>query len=732
MSRRKLAFLLTSLLLALLVLAPGKSGNGGAGGIADSPSLRNPGNFPRVMAFRTSLGDVINADGTSGGPVRPMEDLDDVEVVLDKNQDFIKAVEAEYGNRVVTLWHRGWGNIGRNRLTADRVALASDPSVTIYPGHWLFEVGTTVADDIDGISTFVKIYVEDNSNFATAEDAMIHYWDPSGGHDWSRVEHVLVRTTGTDARGSFVKVRRSFPLSWTVGSSEVRLAPHATIFGTTSWAVNLSIGSPEDGNGREGWEFFADFLHGRWLSDLCSGANQEVCPDGIEFDGARWLPNNQGSLGILIDANNDNEVDYGYVDGIQVYGLGGIQSVIKLREKLPHEYILADSSTPAVGYRGFSAINGIEMENFPETNRTRGTVNTGYLTGFSSAFNHLRQWVENVVGRPAFSYGFTKHYSATFGCDGDAAATNSEFRIGLASDLMVGMPHPYASEVPGGTKCFNLYNWDEYFGGSQGDWDWLGQPRSVAVRVLDNLDGADLLGGVSWVGGSTSCALGGGGVNSASFAGPGSEDQYELQVSNVCDVPTIAGAFIQTEAGDVAVSTSSPDPVAYTVRFDASSVNTYGGDPAYDWAGAVPRLLRVSLVLDNSTLHQDIQLPADGTVRPYYLTFMDVPRASKREIVGVRFESGEETGRVTIGSPQLFKGSAERWVRYFKNGAVFLNATHDDWEMALAPSGRVPGGYGRLDGTQDPLVNTGTDGSGPLKREFVIPAEDALLVIKNR
>lgn len=356
------------------------------------PSLQGPGRFPKVMAFRTSLGEVVEGDGTSSGAVNPEVDFDNLEVVLDKNSDFLKAVEKAYGTRVVTLWHRGWGNIGKKTLTADKSALEDDLSFTIFAGHWMFEVGTTVSEDIDLTEPRVRIYVEDNSNFAVDGDAMIHYYDAaSETHDWTKVEHVQVREVESDDTGPFLKVRREAPVEWVMGDKEIRIAPHATIFGPASWAINLSVGSPTDKNGRAGWEFLADYLYNRWQSDLCTGDGKQTCPDGIELDGGRWLPNNQGSPDILVDANNDGVTDYGYVDGIQTYGLGGILSLEALRSKLPDSLIIADSSRPAIGYRGFNHVNGIEMENFPETNKTRTSVNKHYLTGFSSAFLHLRQ-----------------------------------------------------------------------------------------------------------------------------------------------------------------------------------------------------------------------------------------------------------------------------------------------------------------------------------------------------
>ena len=146
------------------------------------------GRFPLVMAFRTSLGETIGADGISSGTVQADRDFGCVEIVLDKNTEFLREAESRYRDRVTTLWHLGWGTIGRNSLTPDRSALADDPAFTIFPGHWLFEVGTTATMSIDTRSV-TKVYVADATNFSVGDDVMIHAYDPSSGeHDWS-VEH---------------------------------------------------------------------------------------------------------------------------------------------------------------------------------------------------------------------------------------------------------------------------------------------------------------------------------------------------------------------------------------------------------------------------------------------------------------------------------------------------------------------------------------------------------------
>lgn len=298
---------------------------------------------------------------------------------------------------------------------------------------------------------------------------------------------------------------------------------------------------------------------------------------------------------------------------------------------------------------------------------------------------------------------------------------------------MVGMPHPYISEVPAGAKCFSLYLWDEYFGGAQDDWDWLGSATSDAVQVLDNLDlTANLLDGISWEGGTESCTTDAGGTNEATFLPYAAVEAYELDVSEVCSVPPVSGAYIQTVEGKLNISTNFPDATAYTVRFDVEATNSYNNDSAYKWVNGVPRLLRVSLVMDNVSLEQDIQVKVDGSKETIYMTFLDVPRAGKRNIAGVRFESGEETGSIKITQPQLFAGSAERWIRYFDNGAVALNATHDDWDLELSPSLSTTLAYTRLEGTQEPSINSGGEGAGVTKNRFTIPAEDALFVSRNR
>jgi len=695
------------------------------------------GAFPKVMAFRPSNGERYDEAGNGLGPVQPDQDFDSYANVTTKNPtlpQYTHAIEAAYGSSVDTLFHLGWATINKNRLDPAGTALAEDSGFQIYPGHWLLEVGSTITTPVDGTTDPLTVYVSDSSNLQEDRWAMIYGRDAmTGDPDWSQAEHVFITDRGTDAVGDWITVDRESLVAWQSLSLDLCIAPHALTFNVSlkTWLINLSVNSPLDPSGRAGWELYADFVGWLWTQEFGSG----VGADGFEFDGGRWVPQQGGNRNRLIDVDNDAVADWGFVpaadsSGVQAWGLGAMLAMEQVRTQYPDILVLVDSSTPETGYREYSSLNGIEIENYPESSSSDGTP----FGGFSTAFSHLRSWVDRISNSKSLSYGFTKQLSAAFGCDGVSDPTNNHFRVGLASALLVGMPHPYA---PHGNvaevvyKCFGTYPWDEYRGGTLNDWDWLGEPLGPASQILDDLDSENLLDGTTWTESVATCEAGDPGTLDAVYNFtelPGPTYSHELTVNHVCSYPSVENVVVRTEV--LGHATDPANPSSYAFRFDASATNTYGGDPAWSWVNGVPRLVRLGLNLqvgaEFPTRTQEVLVATAGAFETYTVTFLNVPASATIRRVSV--QSGEETGTLTLQNPGLQEGSAERWVRYFEGGAVLLNISKTAWTYTLDPS--QPDGYRRLDGAQDPSINSGAPGEGPDRNVFTVPPEDALLVVR--
>lgn len=666
--------------------------------------------FPQVMAFRPSDGEVIKADSTgaySEGPVS-FDDFAGFSVVHDRRASFLLEVEAEYGEAVTTIWHRSWGSIGKQQLVADRSTLNDGSGFEVYSAHWLFEEPGRLTEPVR--SGDESLRVDAPAAFEDGDDVMVHYYDPAAAiHHWDRVEHLEV----AQVAGDQLHLQSATTLSWDLeGELEVWIAPHARIWPDIagSWAVNLSRASPSDGLGRVGWEMLVDYWVHIWDRDV----GGEI--DGLELDGARWRPDRGGTRGFPVDSDNDGEADYGYLGGIQEYGLGGVECVAALRSRLDHRIVQCDSSVPSWGYRDFEHVSGIEMENFPEA--------VGRFEQFSTAFTHLTQFVTHLPG--GMSYGFTKEMTALFGCgDPTLYGINNDFRIGLVSDLLVGMPHPYAAEnsrepslFPGDDKCFNLYHWDEYYGGDLGRWGWLGRPQSKALRDLGNLGPNLIPADATWDIKVDGCVV--------TNAEPGS-DPYLLQVDSVCPLPEVDDAFIRAYGFSIYTDSTATEN-AYAVFFGAEAFNSYGGNSEYDWFRTVPRLVQVELVAEDLETGKswgfvnEVLMDATGSIETFGLQFLIPPR---HRIWKLNFRSGEETGALAIHGPELRAGGAERWLRYFAGGAAILNVTPQPWWVRLEES-RF--GWRRISGQQDPEVHDGSPGLGEGANVFRVPPFDGLLV----
>jgi len=732
--------------------------------------------YPQVVVFR----------GGTNAVVSHFDDFANVEVMHDAFVGTgLKPVESNYADSIDTVFHTRWASIGANNAQAQNV----------FPGHWLFNIGTLVTSSVDAAST--RISVADTSLFSIDDRVVVYGCDSNNAPNWSITEEVIITNI---LSGTLELDRDAFwttPQDWNVTSQNVRIASHVLIWNDLPniWAINLSLESPVDTNGSAtyyGHRFFADhFFTNLWMNRL-DGSSTNVFINGFEFDGGRSVAA-KGANQDNVDINNDFTPDGGYVYGLNLYRMGAIQCMQSLRAMMPTGVIMqVDSSTADFGYRGYKYVNGIEMENFPEAATGDFSVYSNYRARhtamFSSAFLHLRQWVELIQQRSLadtnyyspFSYGFTKEETETYTCGNVPALDpygfpvnghNSYFRIGLAAGLLLGMPHPYACENPlTGTKQFDFYEWDEYEGGDLADWDWLGQPIANATQVLDHLTGSVSLTNANWSSNFKDCAEG-------TFVS--SNGTYSLHVSSVgtnasggCTpvvgqalsivtdsplIPLITNGLTWADLSAPA-STGAPLPKLYestlTLSFSAMATNSNLGDGS---AGAlalqpqvtalgdgVPRLVHMRLVLKDSASNQLLPeqillVPADGTFHPYRLSFpLEIyedrfPTLEDVELTRISILSGEETGSLVITSPTIEYGSPERWVRYFDGGAVLLNASEDPWAYELewpygggGPSAR--NWYHRLNGSQDPVINNGAAGTGALFRTFTVPPRDALLV----
>jgi len=647
-----------------------------------TPAALSSPQAPFLMAFRASEGDPDVAHYA------------DYEVIHDLDPAFLLEAKETYGDSKKVIAHSSFGVIGNSNRDA------------VYPAHWLFKTGSLARRNIGSTDTTIR--VNDAGLFENGDHVLIRY-RITGENRWDIIEEITV-TADPDLSANTLTVTRgafgSSALNWDTAIGDIILTPHYRPWNDVpnSWGINLSLESPVDpSTGMNGPEFYASYVDEHvWQHVLQSAI------DGIEFDGAHYTFPSRSSQ---VDTNNDMIADYGYSGGVNVYGLGGIRFMRLVGERLGSAIILqADSSIPATGYRHPSTVNGIEMENFPQME----AVET-----FGESLTHLSYFAQNAGRSPKISYPLTKTDTRTYQCAGAAAADNSVFRFGLAAALLTDMPHAYATESGNsGNACFAPYDWDEYQGGDLDDADWLGQALGVPQRLVDWHDGIDL-SSFTWAMNTTHADYQAS-LNSASGRQTLTVTQLASSVdsSGALEYPLIGGVKAYASLGRAYSSVSSDE---WTLRINLSGNSTFGSYSS-DYVD-VPRLVRgILLASDGQTATYDLLV--DSTQREAIMTFHFTSDVSIARVV---IASGMETGSLSFSGATLYPYSAEKWARYFENGAVILNMTGEDIIYALenANSGSS---YRRLTGSIDAVVNNGQSFTAEDASQVDIESYDALVL----
>jgi len=576
----------------------------------------------------------------------------------------------------------------------------------IWPGHFLYKAGSLLSKNITPDDTIISAQEPghiarnqakvDRKNKKWPVTLTIYALDQSGKPDWSKSEHVILETVGkaglTVKRGQW----GTKPLSFQAGKAVV--AAHM-MYWTRQWQLNLSLHCPRGGPD--------NLTAAEWYAREMAQRVRLLKADGVEFDVARWTwgtPKNNP-----MDSNNDLIADYGYIDGINSFGIGGQILFRELRKLMgPDKLIQADS-----GIRGWRYVNGVQLESFPAAND---------FNRFSEAFTLLRLWSENAEALPRYSYPFTKTPTTTF-CNArlpNGSSTDFRFRIGLAAAVMVGVPHPFTClnnedfdpenpQVGDDNKETTVGNfiWDEYHGGDINQWQWLGKPIAAAHQELSDLDNKDLLARSDWRW-----------VTEKGFAVNKHEEAglYSAQIQSTPNgiFPKDLWFGVRLEPRSGGIKSLKPGN-EYTIEFQAR------GDDTWHYLGQIfdhlPRLVTISGAITTKKGFP-LSVLVDSTWRTYRISFIADASSAPTPLFGV----AEQIGKTEIRNIKLFAGGAERWSREFEKGLVLLNMTNDPWRVAVHKNH-----YKRLKGSQAPEINNGQ----PVENEVTVPARDALFLVKR-
>ncbi len=453
-------------------------------------TILNP-EYPRVFFFRSS----------EGPPSRPDPNYDtwekqfsrlmgimgkclDEEVIgrEKRNPEFFTRFKKENRNQVVLLHFNG--NARDPRYGSER----------FFSGHWIYREAVTILDDVPAESGETRIRVADARDFRihtgrygiSSDDIALFGITPEGKHDWNHCEQVQL--IDVDTTENTITVRRGCygtkPLAFSAG--EARAAAHAVEgpWGKRNhlmWFYNFSTHCPRDPQGRVCADVVIEDLAG-WFGE---GGKLEHF-DGLEFD---VLFNQTHG-----DTDGDGSIDDGMVDGRNQYGIGVVEFIRKLRQRMGDEFIIqADGALGPGGIRSqraFELLNGIESEGFPN-------LNDWEFRDWSGGINRHEFWRENAR-KPVFNYINHKWIEPVPGSPGmttDPEVPFGRHRLTFAAaqftDAM--LCYSFRPPSPSGRQGGGLPIWDEFVAGTREELGWLGRPEGETIRLA--LNSPDLLGG---------------------------------------------------------------------------------------------------------------------------------------------------------------------------------------------------------------------------------------------
>lgn len=694
-----------------------------------------PNQFPINMGFKSLYG----GDGVLDG-------IGDEDKGIAGNEAFDTATNALR----FPIHHGYWGNLEEIK-TADtkkqclliaaggslnpraelKIYTSSSDTITgTYAGHFLYYVGTyakagfgnsgNLTIEVKNAAVFKNSDVIKNSageevNMPRDEHVVIYYRNSNGTPDWSTFEYAtLLSSNATTNTITFKKrgIAGSSARSWNQqgGNGEYAyIAAHVPAWETDEttangtfdstnmiYRLNYSLHCPQNSVGQQA---------NAWAAEKVGQALIESGRQGMQID-ETFNSFNHGDR--ALDADNNGIGDWGYIDGVNSYGLGFQQYVKNLRARVGTQYILQfDSDSPLRGYRGFDAVNGIQMETFMGGKR------------FSEAYEHLTHWVESAGQAPKFSYGYCRTATTLYHETGsNNYSPNSEFRKQFAVGLLVGMPHPYGSG-----KNMGLFDWDEQKGGNVDNYKWLGYPSPLGSgAVREALTTTDLLaspaptwqvrvspGYVAKINGTII-------ADGASYIPDGSSD------IEVASIP--ANAKPKNNAVELQLKTSGLGALVsgkeYTLSFEAKASDSYTVTNTYGTWDFTKTPYQISV---GGFGGYQAWVLADKDFRSYKLSFV-----ADNWPYTISLGVGETKGKVWFKNIKFQEGTTHHLSRAFNKGKVFLNMGSSNWEIPvggpLIPAGA---GYKYLGGNT--TVNPQNNGQA-VSGTVTVPPNDAVFLIK--
>jgi len=660
---------------------------------ATDPALNPP--FPRTLnhSFLTSesLPGNVDALGDYAGAIVQAREAVSIGDAFKDHYGESKALFA------VVDWQAKDPDEGEDTLTGPALS-------TIFPGHSLYYEGAVVTQEVIALPGETDIHVDRVALFEEGDEVTLTpvrifggmpIFDPSAV-EVVRVESIVPNSSG-DGGTLFVARAQRGTQARSFSASYARAFVHVALPGSSSWRWNPGLLGPLDSLNRVGYEVVGDWVAG-WLTTTHPSWDALILAD------ARWhldaaALGNPGADGRAPDTQPDATPDWGYSDGVNLFGLGELALSDRVRDRIGLDRAFLVGFAPTSGtitaspWPGPAGENGLWMERFPE----------GSLGGdFDSAFARLAFWTEH---RPAdvapVSVVYTQADTEAYG---GGSGGNAAFRLGLGAACMVDGWHTYTTAPDTPPYRDAVYAWDEYVAGTEGRPGWLGYPLEDAVRhvgALGALSTAQPIGQTGW-------------TVQVNASGAAADPPQPVSGSTAIEVKVTGVAAPLPALDDIELASPDLGSIAagtHTLHFSVRAT--------FDDATPPPaRDIQVGLQIASGPFVKAGAVPVGTEWEEYYLTLeLDAVAGQASWVMKI----GGPRGSLFLDLPEIRQGSADVFSRRFQGGVVLVNGSNAPFTFPLGAS------YRRIDGTVDPGVN---DGAAGLEEE-VVPGHDARFLLSD-
>jgi hypothetical protein len=590
-------------------------------------------------------------------------------------QAWFKQFAASHPEQIVVIHYNGRGRDPNFRIGKFSAA------------HWVYHPGSLLTQDVSATDEYINVV--DGSLFKTGyglsgyqknDDIVLVPLDDSGNKIWAEAEQVtLVSINGNELRvdrGKYETQARSFTASKTYVAPHMVEGPWGSETNNLMWYHNFSSTCPKDENGKTSSDILAEEIAG-WLSE--SGELNGF--DGIQFDIAPWELDDS-PWGRSADIDCDGNIDFGMIDGLNVYGLGVYDFYKHLRSLIGDQKIIVADGGMDDSQRAVDVLNGMEAEGLSAWNHV--------YKEYSKPLSLYPYWKKNSK-YPDISYITHKDKM-----EGGYLPNRERLVVATAQCLELGI-NTFRSIS--GQDGYRYGLPDELVKGTENQTRWLGKPVGEMIQMAYLAE--DLLHGESF-----------------SFF----QDNIE---TTGCNVSFLQGSILVSSTGE-------SDPMIITLK----NVNLPSGDATISFESkardslahfnpVIPRQIFVSLpgtILDENTAERVLNYTGTDQFYPCAFYFREAGTA----LCDIKIEI-EGEGEVDLKALKLVN-EPQAICREFENGVVLVNPSHLYYEFDL--NELFPGQkFKRLTTTyyNDQAVNDGSDVTG----KVTLPPIDGLFLIKD-